>query len=169
MIYWLVSCLNMSLIFCAHVSVLLGVNRIGQRLILPCISPVSYCWRFIILHRATAEPALLLHFHILITLWYRAYAKENAKQLSKQLTSTGAWKSLSLELGCLQWSDDKPSALQGTLAPENCYDPQWGIKWGSEPVQKESFNTTGSPGVIGITAYAHDQLQEESLFPFDFC
>lgn len=36
----------------------------------------------------------------------------------------------------------------------------------SNPVQKEGFDTTESPGVIGITAYVHDQLQEEIFFPF---
>lgn len=120
-------------------------------------------------HCRASIVAAFSYLEVVITLCYRACAKENAKNLPKQFASNGAWNSLSLGLDCPQWRDSRPSALPDILVREYCYNPQWRIKWGSDRVQKEGFNTTGSPRVIGITAYAHDQLQEESLFPFDYC
>lgn len=114
-------------------------------------------------HCRASTVAAFSYLDVVITLWYTACAKENAKQLPKLLASNGAWKCLSLELGYLQWCDGRPSALPDILVPEYCYNPQWRIKQGSDLVQREGFNTTGSPGVIVITAYA---APERKFFPF---
>lgn len=76
--YLLVSCLFVSFIYYVHASILLGVNRWGQRWIFSWMSSASYCWHFITLHRASINAAL----EVVTTLWYRAHTKENANQFA---------------------------------------------------------------------------------------
>ena len=162
--------LAMSFIFCVHASVLLVSTELAKKNTSISVSRFLLL-AFYYLPRSNSRASIVAAFsylEVVITLRYRACAKQNAKQLPNPFAPNGAWKSLSPELGCLQWCDARPSSPPDILVREYC-NPQWRIKWGSDLVQKKGFNTMRSSGVIGTTVYAHDQLQEESLFHFDFC
>ena len=60
-------------------------------------------------HCRASIAAAFSYLKVVITLWYRACAKENAKQLPKQFASSGAWKSLSLDWAAC--SEVMPSPL----------------------------------------------------------